>query len=220
MPEKVRTNSVQHGPGMNSGAVEKPKDLKKAMSQLIAYIGKYKQIVLIASVLAITGAVFNLVGPNKLSEVTNLITDGLTGTIDLQAIANIGTLLVVLYLLGFVCNYAQGFIMATVTQRVTQNMRRDISTKIDRLPLKYFDSTSTGDILSRVTNDVDTVSQSMNQSVSSLVSSVAQLLGAMIMMFITNWIMAFAGILAAVIGFMIMLMVIAKSQRYYNEQQT
>ena len=222
MPEKKRTNAAQNnpGPGGEAGAIEKPKDLSKAIKQLFAYLGKYKNMVILASVLAIAGAVLNLIGPNKLSEITNLITVGLSGTMDVNAIARIGTILAVLYLLGFIFNYLQGYIMASVTQYITRNMRHDISVKINRLPLRYFDSTSTGDILSRVTNDVDTVSQSMNQSVSSLVSSVAMLLGSVLMMFLTNWIMAVAGVAAALIGFAIMLKVIAKSQVYYNDQQT
>lgn len=222
MPEKIRTNAAQNnpGPGGEAGAIEKPKDLSKAIKQLFAYLGKYKNMVILASVLAIAGAVLNLIGPNKLSEITNLITVGLSGTMDVNAIARIGTILAVLYLLGFIFNYLQGYIMASVTQYITRNMRHDISVKINRLPLRYFDSTSTGDILSRVTNDVDTVSQSMNQSVSSLVSSVAMLLGSVLMMFLTNWIMAVAGVAAALIGFAIMLKVIAKSQVYYNDQQT
>ena len=128
-------------------------------------------------------------------------------------------LLAILYALGYGFNCIQGLIMATISQRITQNMRRDISVKIDRLPLKYFDTTSTGDVLSRVTNDVDTVGQSMNQSFSTLVSSLALLLGSTVMMLITNWLMALTGIFAALLGFAVMMLVIARSQKYYTRQQ-
>ena len=221
MAEKVRTVSGNSGnmPGGGTGGTEKSKDMKKAYTDLFCYIGKYKWNLTIAVVLSLIGAVLNLIGPNKLSEITNLITNGLTSSIDLSAIVNIATLLVVLYCTGFVCNYVQGYIMATLSQNITRNMRKDISEKINRLPLSYFDSTTTGDVLSRVTNDVDTVGQTMNQSFSTLVSSVATLVGSMIMMFITNWMMAFSGIVTALIGFAIMMAVIGKSQKYFSEQQ-
>lgn len=161
----------------------------------------------------------NLIGPNKLSEVTDLITEGLSGSIQLSAVVQIASLLAFLYAFGFLLNYAQGFIMATVSQRITQNMRRDISTKINKLPLRYFDSHSTGDVLSRVTNDVDTVGQTMNQSFSTLVSSLSLLIDSVLMMFLTNWIMAVTGIVAALIGFSGILFIISKSQKYFAEQQ-
>lgn len=197
----------------------KSKNLKKAYADFIKYIGKFKWSLLVAVILSIAGAILNLIGPNKLSDITNLITEGLTSSIDVPAVVQIAALLAFLYILGFVLNYIQGYIMATITQRVTQNMRRDISYKLNRLPLRYFDSNSTGDILSRVTNDVDMVGQTMNQSFSTLVSSLALLFGSMLMMFLTNWIMAIAGIAAALIGFLIMLFVISKSQKYFVQQQ-
>ena len=197
----------------------KSKNLKKAYTDFIQYIGKFKCSLLAAVILSIAGAILNLIGPNKLSDITNLITEGLTSSIDIPAVVQIAALLAFLYVLGFVLNYIQGYIMATITQKITQNMRRDISYKINRLPLKYFDSNSTGDTLSRVTNDVDTVGQTMNQSFSTLVSSLALLFGSMLMMFLTNWIMALAGIAAALIGFLIMLLVISKSQKYFVQQQ-
>ena len=221
MTEKVRTVSGNSGnmPGGRTGGTEKSKDMKKAYTDLFRYIGKYKWNLTTAVILSLIGAVLNLIGPNKLSEITNLITNGLTSSVDLSAIVNIATLLVVLYCTGFACNYVQGYIMATLSQNITRNMRKDISEKINRLPLSYFDSTTTGDVLSRVTNDVDTVGQTMNQSFSTLVSSVATLVGSMIMMFITNWMMAFSGIVTALIGFAIMMAVIGKSQKYFSEQQ-
>lgn len=221
MAEKRVRKTVQAGPsghGVNMSG-EKSENIKGAYANFFKYIGNFKWMIILASILAVCGAVLNLVGPGQLSKVTNLITNGLTGSIDLVSISHIASILVILYALGFILNYIQGFIMATVSQRITQNMRRDICSKINRLPLRYFDSTPTGDILSRVTNDVDTVGQMMNQSFSTMVSSLALLGGSMVMMFMTNWIMALAGIAAALIGIFCMVIVVSKSQGYFTDQQ-
>ena len=198
---------------------DKSKNLKKAFRNFFCYIGKYKAALFTSVVLSVAGAVLTLIGPGKLGDVTNLIKEGLTGRMDIPAIVKIVVLLAVLYGLGFVVNYVQGFIMATITQRITQNMRRDISKKINRMPLKYFDSHATGDTLSRVTNDVDTVGQAMNQCFSTLIFSVALLFGATLMMLITDWLMALCGIVSALLGFAIVLSIISKSQKYFSVQQ-
>lgn len=180
MPEKRENRAGNPGnsvPGGGMAPAEKSRDLKLAYAKLMKYIGNYKQTIVIAAILSLLGALLNLVGPGQLSKITNMITAGLSDAIDIESITKIAVLLAVLYLLGFLFNYVQGYIMATVSQRVTQNMRRDIAAKIDRLALQYFDTHATGDILSRVTNDVDTVSQSMNQSFSTLVSSICLLFG-------------------------------------------
>lgn len=217
MAEK-RASMVQTGPG-NMGTGERSKDLKKAFGDFFRYIGRYKAPLMAAVLLSLAGAVLTLIGPGWLGEVTNLIQKGLSGVMDLPAVVRIAAMLAVLYGLAFVVNYVQGFLMATVTQRITQSMRRDISKKINRLPLRYFDTHATGDTLSRVTNDVDTVGQSMNQCFSTIVSSIALLVGAALMMLITNWIMALGGIAAALIGFWVVTRIIAKSQAYFAQQQ-
>ena len=206
-------------PGLGSVSYEKSRNMKKAYGDLFFYIGKYKWIILAAGLLSVAGAILNLIGPSKLSAVTNMITDGLNSSIDLASISRIAILLAILYLLGFVLNLSQGWIMATVTQRITSNMRTDIEKKTGRMPLKYFDSHALGDTLSIVSNDVDTFSQSMNQSFSTLVSSLALLLGSVIMMLLTNWIMAVTGIAAALIGMVLMKAVISRSQGYFTTQQ-
>ena len=165
------------------------------------------------------GSVFNIVGPELLSQITDFITEGLMTSIDLDAVVNIATILAFLYGLGFIFNYIQGYIMATVTQRVSKKLRSEISTKINRLPLKYFDSTSTGDVLSRVTNDVDMIGQTMNQSLSTLVSAITMFVGSLIMMFYTNWIMALSAVLSTILGFVLMTFIISKSQKYFAQQQ-
>jgi len=192
---------------------------KTSLKQLISYCRTYIPIISVALVLAMLGSVFNIVGPELLSQITDFITEGLMTSIDLDAVVNIATILAFLYGLGFIFNYIQGYIMATVTQRVSKKLRSEISTKINRLPLKYFDSTSTGDVLSRVTNDVDMIGQTMNQSLSTLVSAITMFLGSLIMMFYTNWIMALSAVLSTILGFVLMTFIISKSQKYFAQQQ-
>nr|WP_310192974.1 ABC transporter ATP-binding protein [Neobacillus niacini] len=205
------------GPMGSPGA--KAKDFKKTIKQLVTYCKVYLPIIIIALVLAMAGAIFNIIGPEMLSKITDLITEGLMTSIDLNAVVNLASILAFLYGLGFLFNYIQGFIMATVTQRVSKKLRTDISTKINRLPLKYFDSTSTGDVLSRVTNDVDMIGQTMNQSLSTLVSAITMFLGSLIMMFYTNWIMAISAVVSTILGFAFMTVIISKSQKYFAQQQ-
>lgn len=200
-------------------AEKKKVNLKKAFGDFFYYIGKHKVALFVSVILSIVGSALTLIGPGKVGDMTNLIKDGLTGTMDIPAIVKIAVLLAVLYVLGFIINYVQGFIMATVTQRVTQRMRKDISEKIDRMPLKYFDSHTIGDTLSRVTNDVDTVGQTMNQCFSTLIFYIAMLIGATLLMLWTNWIMALCGIAAAVGGFAIVVLLISKSQKFFTLQQ-
>lgn len=205
------------GPGGGSG--EKAENFGKAMSQLAAYCKKYLPFICIAIVLAVAGAILNIIGPDKLADITDLITEGLMTGIDIDGVMKIVYTLVILYGLGFVFNAAQGLIMATVTQRVSKSLRSDFSKKVNRLPLKYFDGTSIGNTLSRVTNDVDTIGQTLNQSLGTLVSSLATFVGALVMMFYTNWIMALSGVAASLIGFALMILIISRSQKYFMQQQ-
>ncbi len=210
-------------PGPPGGAMgapgAKPKNVKKAMKQLIGYCRKYLAFIIIALALGMVGAIFNIVGPEILSQMTDLIGEGLMAEIDLDAIIRLAVILAILYGLGFIFNYVQGFIMATITQSVTKRLRTDISTKINRLPLKYFDKTSYGDILSRVTNDIDLIAQTMNQSLGMLVTSLTMFLGSLVMMFYTNWIMALSAVLSTIVGFGCMSLIISKSQRHFIQQQ-
>ena len=141
------------------------------------------------------------------------------GSIDVEAVVEIAGLLVCLYGLGWLFSVIQGVIMATVTQRVSKSLRTDISQKINRLPLRYFDQTSTGNILSRVTNDVDTIGQTLNQSVGTLVTASTMFVGSLVMMFYTNAVMAVSAVLAAVAGFGLMMLMISHSQKFFREQQ-
>ena len=239
MPDKreyhigdVKTEMPGHGPGgrgpgsggpggrgIRMGKGEKANDFGKAMKQLIVYLKNYLPAICLSVILAGAGTIFNLIGPGKLSDMTKLITEGLRGGIDVERVVKIAMTLAILYGLGFVFSVLQGQIMAVVTQRVSKGLRSEISKKINRLPLKYFDSTSTGDVLSRVTNDVDTIGQTLNQSLGSLVSAVTMFAGCLIMMFYTNWTMALTGVIATFIGFGFMMVIIGRSQKYFSLQQ-
>ena len=203
-----------------AGAGEMPKNLKKSLGQLASYCKSYFPAMIVAVLLAITASVFSLIGPNKLQDITDLIKDGLVTGIDIKAVEDIAFFLVVLYALGFIFNYIQGFIMATVTQKVSKSLRTGISNKINSVPLNYYNKTSIGDVLSRVTNDVDMIGQTMNQSVGTLVSAVTMFIGSLIMMLVTNWIMAITAVLATAIGFVLMMLIMSRSQKYFIRQQS
>ena len=208
----------RRGPGMQSGG-EKPKNLKKALGELAVHCKRFFPAVIIAVLLAMAAAVFSLIGPNKLQDMTDIIQKGLMNGIDIEGVEDIAFTLVVLYSLGFIFNYIQGLIMATVTQKVTKDLRTGISYKINKVPLSYYNKTSIGDVLSRVTNDVDTIGQTMNQSVGMLVTAVTMFLGSLIMMFYTNWIMAVTAVLTTIIGFGLMMFIMSKSQKHFIRQQ-
>lgn len=207
------------GPGAIGGGGEKAEHFGQAIQQLAAYCKGYLPAICTAVLLAAVGAILNIIGPGKLSEITDLITEGLLTSIDVSAVVKIAVLLAVLYGLGFLFNLVQGMIMATVTQKVSKSLRQEISSKINRLPLRYFDRTSTGNILSRVTNDIDTIGQTLNQSMGTLVTAAASFAGALVMMFYTNWLMALSAVIASALGFGLMLLIISHSQKYFNEQQ-
>ena len=206
----------RHGKGMTN---EKAKDFKGSIKKLINYCKPLMPVIIIAIILAFSSSILSIIGPDKLKDMTNEITMGLMGNINLNKVKSIGLLLIIFYSLSFIFNYFQGFLMATVTQRFSKKMRSEISVKINKLPLKYFDNNSYGDILSRVTNDVDTLGQTMNQSIGTLVSSLTMFLGSLFMMFHTNVIMSITAIIATIIGFSLMAVILSKSQKYFNAQQ-
>ena len=198
---------------------EKPKDLKLAVKKLIKYLKKFMPLIIIALVLAILSSVFSIIGPNKLSDLTDEIAKGIMTGIDFEAITSIAVFLLTIYLISALFNYIQGFIMATVANNFAKSLRTQISQKINKLPLRYFDTHSFGDILSRVTNDVDTIGITLHQSLGTLVSAVTLFIGSIIMMFYTNWILAITGIVSSLLGFVFMFIILAKSQKYFNARQ-
>ena len=179
------------GPGMpTSGGA---KNIKKAMGALIGYCRKYVALIVAALVFAAISAVLSVIGPDYISELTETITSGISPMgidIDMEKITSIAVTLIVIYAVSMTLAYLQSLIMAHVSCNVGKKMRSDITAKINRIPLKYFDSHNHGDTLSRVTNDVDMIGQSLNMSVGSLVSALATLIGCIIMMFATEWRMA------------------------------
>lgn len=214
----MKTRNVSHG--KVAGKEQKAKNFKHAIKSMIAYCKPMLFPILIAIFLTIVGTIFTLVGPNKLKDVTNLISQNvMLGSDTFNEIFNICIFLVCIYSAGALAQYAQGFIMAKVNQTVTKRMRTDISKKINKLPLRYFDKNTYGDVLSRVTNDVDTVGQTLNNSITMMVNAAVLFVGSMIMMFYTNWILAFASIAAVLIGFVLIIIIVKKSQKYFVRQQ-
>ena len=208
--ENRNNRGGMRGPGMGRRPAEKSKDFKGTWMKIIRYCKRY---------LAVAGTILTILGPDKLSDLTKVITEGIATGIDMERVKSIGLTLVVFYVGSAILSFGQQFIMATVTQNVTKQLRSDISVKINRLPMAYYNKTSTGDVLSRVTNDVDMISQSMNQSIGNLVSAVALFFGSLIMMFKTNVIMTLTAVIATMIGFGLMSLITSHSQKYFSRQQ-
>ena len=217
MSEQVK-RPQRRGPH-GRGPAEKPKDFKKAMAQLLRFLKPFLVPVVVALAFAVAGTVLNLLGPNYVEDLTDLIEAGFIAPIDMAAVTRVCILLVVLYGCGLLFSYIQGLIMASVTQKNAKALRTAISQKINRLPLKYFDSHAVGDVLSRVTNDVDMIGQTLNQSLVTFVTAVVMLIGSVVMMFVTNWVMALTAIIASLVGFVFMFFIMGKSQKYFVRQQ-
>ncbi len=215
----TKTRPRNMGPGPNRGSAEKPKDLKKAVKSMIRYLDKYLPMIIVALVLAALSSVLSIIGPNYLSDLTDVITDGILTGINFDKVKSIAAFLLTIYLFSASFNYIQNFIMVTVSNNFAKDLRDKISTKINKLPLKYFDHHSYGDILSRVTNDVDMINQSMHQSLGTLVAAIALFIGSIIMMFVTNWILAITAIVSSLIGFSFMFLILGKSQKYFDQRQ-
>lgn len=207
------------GPGMGRRPAEKSKDFKGTWMKIIRYCKRYLAVIVVALICAVAGTILTILGPDKLSDLTKVITEGIATGIDMEGVKSIGLTLVAFYVGSAILSFGQQFIMATVTQNVTKQLRSDISGKINRLPMAYYNKTSTGDVLSRVTNDVDMISQSMNQSIGNLVSAVALFFGSLIMMFKTNVIMTLTAVIATMIGFGLMSLITSHSQKYFSRQQ-
>ena len=258
------------------GPAEKSKDFKGSMKKIIKSLSNWYSGIIVSLVLALISAILALIAPNKLSTLTDYITEGITPRVseekiteimqnlnisfedkeqlmniikdvsntsnkeellnamdnlpesiyneikpvmNMNKITNISILLAILYIISSLFSYIEQIIMANVSNNYSKKMRMQITKKINKLPLKYFDTHETGDLLSRITNDVDTMSQNMNQSLASLVTSVTLFIGSVIMMFATNWIMAVTGIVASIVGFGFMFVILGKSQKYFVERQ-
>ena len=217
--ENRNNRGGMRGPGMGRRPAEKSKDFKGTWMKIIRYCKRYLAVIVVALICAVAGTILTILGPDKLSDLTKVITEGIATGIDMERVKSIGLTLVAFYVGSAILSFGQQFIMATVTQNVTKQLRSDISGKINRLPMAYYNKTSTGDVLSRVTNDVDMISQSMNQSIGNLVSAVALFFGSLIMMFKTNVIMTLTAVIATMIGFGLMSLITSQSQKYFSRQQ-
>lgn len=215
-----------HGPGGGMRAVEKPKNFKDTSKKLLDYLSPYKWKLLLVIIFAIGSTVFSILGPSILGNITTAIFEGLVakisgtgGGIDFSYIRNIIMMLLGLYIASAIFSYIQGFIVTGIAQRVSYNLRKRISEKLNKLPLKYFDKTTHGDVLSRVTNDVDTVSQSLNQSMSQIITSVTTIIGVFIMMLRISWRMTLAAVVILPVSLVLVMLVIKRSQKYFKAQQ-
>ncbi|OFR61743.1 ABC transporter ATP-binding protein [Streptococcus sp. HMSC073A12] len=188
-------------------------------SQVKPYLKGFQLPLLIAFVGAAVSSIITVYGPDKLKEITNLITEGMRSQIDLKSISNIALFLAILYASGALLNYVQSFIISSVIQHFSKRLRTAIAEKINKLPLRYFDSHSQGDTLSRVTNDVDTVGQSLNQSLGTVISSSLLLIAVLFMMFYNNVVLSFVTISSVLIGFVFVALIMGKSQRFFRAQQ-
>lgn len=214
-----------HGPGRGMVPGEKAKDFKGTIGRLLAYMGKFKFALIGVLLFAVGSTVFNVVGPKILGQATTELFHGLmakvqgTGGIDFGKIGMILLLLLGLYVLSALFAFVQGWIMTGVTQKLCYRLRRDISEKIHRMPMKYFESKTVGEVLSRITNDIDTLGQSLNQSVTQLITSVTTILGVIVMMLSINTILTGVTIIILPVSMLLVMLVVKRSQKYFRAQQ-
>lgn len=201
------------------GEVEKAKNFKTAILRLVKELKPFYLPAIIATLFAVAGSVIAIITPNKLSDLTDEITKGLVAPMNFDAIWSVVITVLVLYVISLIFEVIEGFLMTNVSNNFARLLRNRISEKINRLPLKFFDSHQTGDTLSRVTNDVDSIAQSLNESLASLVSDGMLLIGVVVMMFVTNPIMAITAIVSGLIGFAFIAVILSRSQKYFTARQ-
>ena len=202
---------------VNNGKKEKT-DLK-SLKKILVYCKAYLPLIIVSILFAVASAVTTILGPDKIKELMDIITQSILTGINFSKFLNVCIFVMCLYIAGAVFSYAQQFIMAIVTQKTSKRLRRDINSKINKLPLVYFDKTTKGDILSRVTNDVDTISHSLSSSTANLISSMVLFVGVIVMMFRSNWILALVTIASSLIGFVFMSVILMNSQKFFNKRQ-
>lgn len=223
--QEPRRGPMGHGPGGRMMPGEKPKNLKGTLAKLIAFMGRFKAAIVVVLVFAVGSTIFNIVGPKVLSTATTELFNGIvakidgSGGIDFDAIARILVFTLGLYLLSAACSFVQGWIMSSVSQRTCYQLRGAIADKIDRMPIGYFERTSVGDTLSRITNDVDTLGQSLNQGVTQLITSVTTIVGVLIMMLSINPLMTLITVVILPVSIVLIMVVVKRSQKYFVAQQ-
>ena len=192
---------------------------KGGLSALVRFCKPYFPAIAVALVCAVGGTIFTIIGPDKLSELTDVISAGLMGGIDMAAVTRIAATLAVMYGLSFLLSVLQGQLMTGVTQKASRQLRESISRKVNRLPIDYYNKTTFGDILSRVTNDVDLIGQTIQSSIITFVSAAVTLVGCLVMMFVTNWVMTLSAIAATLLGFLLITLITNRSQKYFVARQ-
>lgn len=213
------------GPRGMMGGGEKARDFKGTIKKLVTYLSVYKLSILVVIIFAIASSIFTIVGPKILGKATTELFEGVMdkiagiGGVDFGYIRNIIITLTALYVLSALFSYIQGFIMSKVSMKVSYNLRKDISQKINRIPLRYFDGTNHGQVLSRVTNDVDTLSQTLNQSLSQIITSLTSVVGIFIMMLSISWQMTLVAVAILPLSTTFVVGIVKKSQKYFKEQQ-
>ena len=223
---RAKRRQPAHGPMGAMMPGEKAKDFKGTMKKLLSFMGRFKVQIVVVLLFAIGSTVFSIVGPKVLSEATTVLFNGIVakiggeGGIDFDRIAQILLFTLGLYLMSAACSFVQGWIMSSVSQRTCYEMRRQISEKIDRMPFGYFDNANTGDVLSRITNDVDTLGQSLNQGVTQLITSVVTVVGVLIMMLSINPLMTLITLFIVPVSIVLVKVAVGRSQRYFREQQS
>lgn len=228
MAEEKRSTPRRMGGRRGPNAVmEKPKNFKKALKNMVLYLKPFLLPVIIAIILAVASSVLSIIGPNQISDLSNTILAGVPtifnqnpDPINLSTIKRIAVTLLVIYAFSAVFSLIQQLIMATTSNRFAKDLRTGISRKINLIPLSYMDTHTRGDVLSRVTNDVDTLAHSLSNSLGTLFSAVALLLGSTLMMFVTNWIMALTAIGASSIGMVLSVIILKRSQKYFKRRQS
>ena len=216
------------GPGGPMGMFnqEKPKDFKKALGQLLQYLGSFKLAIIVVSIFALASTVFSIIGPKILGGATTELFEGIMGQIagtsdgpDFSVIGTILLTVLALYVVSSLFQFVQGFIMANVSNEISYRLRRDIDDKIMRLPFSYYDKVATGDVMSRITNDVDAINSSLSQSITQIITSVATLIGVLVMMLSISWVMTLIAVLTLPLSLVIIGFIMSKSQKHFNNQQ-
>ena len=209
---------MRHGPP-GRGSDEKPKNVKNSMLELLRYLKPWYKPISISLIFSLVGTFLTIIAPDKLADLTNNISDGLQTGIDMDLIIKSILIILAIYISANLVTCAASYIMITVMQKLAWSMRTSISQKINRLPLKFFDKTTVGDVLSRITNDVDTISSALNSSITTLVQAVVQFVGVTIIMFATSGRLALTAIGSSILGFVLMFFIVARSRKYFRRQQ-
>lgn len=209
---------MRHGPP-GRGADEKPKNVKSSMFELLRYLKPWYKPIVISLIFSLVGTLLTIIAPDKLADLTNNISDGLQTGIDMDLIIKSILIILAIYISANLVTCAASYIMITVMQKLAWSMRTSISQKINKLPLKFFDKVTVGDVLSRITNDVDTISSALNSSITTLVQAVVQFVGVTIIMFATSGRLALTAIGSSILGFVLMFFIVSRSRKYFRQQQ-